>query len=58
MESAHGVAKFELSVKIGSDPIAGTLQLSPSSSWSFVGWLALTRSIEQALVSATTATQR
>lgn len=52
MESACGVARLELLLEIGSEPITGKLRLGPSSVWSFVGWLALTRSVEQALVAA------
>lgn len=55
MESAQGVAKLELAVEIGSDPIRGTLRLGTVSDWSFVGWLALTRSVEQALNAAAAA---
>lgn len=53
MESAQGVAKLELLVEIGSEPITGRLRLGPSSVWNFVGWLALTRSVEQALATFT-----
>jgi hypothetical protein len=58
MESAQGVAKLELLVEIGSEPIAGRVRLGSSSVWSFVGWLALTRSVEQALATITREAQR
>jgi hypothetical protein len=58
METAQGVARLELLVQLGSEPITGELRLGPSSSWDFVGWLALTRSVEAALASAGAEVQR
>ena len=50
--ASDAVAKMELSVLLGSEPIAGELKLSSGPSWSFVGWVALARSLEQALSAA------
>lgn len=46
------VTRMELSLLVGSDPIAGELRLKGGPSWSFVGWVALARLIDQALSAA------
>ena len=52
MDSAEGNVNVELTIEVGSDPIAGELRGQRLPARRFVGWVALVRSLEEALSAA------
>jgi hypothetical protein len=49
MDSAQATVTVELTLRVGSDPIAGALRGVDGRTWPFVGWVALVRSLEDAM---------
>jgi hypothetical protein len=49
MDSSQATVTLELTLRVGSEPIAGALRGTDGRSRSFVGWVALVRSLEDAM---------
>jgi hypothetical protein len=49
MDSSQGTVTVELTLRVGSEPIAGALRSADGASRPFVGWVALVRSLEDAM---------
>jgi hypothetical protein len=49
MDSPRTNVTVELTLRVGSDPIAGELRPERGPARPFVGWIALVRSIEDAM---------
>jgi hypothetical protein len=52
MDSPQSHVNLELSVRVGSDPIAGELRGHRLPARQFVGWVALVRSLEETISAA------
>jgi hypothetical protein len=49
MDSAQATVTVELTLRVGSEPIAGALRGADGTPRPFVGWVALVRSLEDAM---------
>ena len=49
MDSAQATVTLELTLHVGSEPIAGALRGADGAARPFVGWVALVRSLEDAM---------
>jgi hypothetical protein len=49
MDSSQATVTLELTLRVGSDPIAGALRRADGTTRPFVGWVALVRSLEDAM---------
>jgi hypothetical protein len=52
MDSPGKTVTVELTLRVGEEPIAGRLRGADGASRSFVGWIALVRSLEDAMNAA------
>lgn len=52
MGSSPRIVSIELNVEVGSDPIAGELRGQCLQARRFVGWVALVRTLEEAVSAA------
>jgi hypothetical protein len=49
MDSSPATVTVELTLRVGSEPIAGALRGADGRARPFVGWVALVRSLEDAI---------
>jgi hypothetical protein len=49
MDLPQGTVTVELALRVGSDPIAGELRPAAGPPRPFVGWIALVRTLEDAM---------
>jgi hypothetical protein len=49
MDSSQTTVTVELTLRVGADPIAGELRGADGAGRPFVGWIAMVRSLEDAI---------